>query len=178
MVQRREWPLRANCCRVRMQHRVHPRVGLFDHLIDLHEQAHRHVKAKRLRSLEIDDQLELGRPIDRQIGWLRALENPRGLDTGSAIGIPEAISVAHEATVPSHVTIDIDSWNCVLCRQRDELFAPICEERIARDDERADSILHHCRERGVDVDRGSGSQDNELQPDGACRLLQLRRLSR
>ena len=52
------------------------------------------------------------------------------------------------------------------------------KERIAADEERADAILHHGRERGVDVARGSGSQDNELQPDGACRILQLRRLSR
>jgi hypothetical protein len=27
---------------------------------------------------------------------------------------------------------------------------------------------------GVDVGRGSGTQENELQPDGACRILQLR----
>jgi Tripartite tricarboxylate transporter family receptor len=33
--------------------------------------------------------------------------------------------------------------------QRDELFAPIRKERIAADQERADAILHHGRERGV-----------------------------
>jgi hypothetical protein len=62
--------------------------------------------------------------------------------------------------------------------QRDDLFAPIRKERIAAGEGRADAILHHGRERGVDVARGSGSQENELQPDGACRILQLRRLSR
>src|SRR5262245_27710183 len=40
------------------------------------------------------------------------------------------------------------------------------------------SAVWHGRERGVDVARGSGSQENELQPNGACRILQLRRLSR
>jgi hypothetical protein len=61
--------------------------------------------------------------------------------------------------------------------QRDDMFAPIRKERIAAQEECADAILHHCCERGVDVARGRGSQDNELQPDGACRILQLRRLS-
>src|SRR4051794_36944729 len=31
--------------------------------------------AKRLGGLEVDHQLELGRLLDRQIGWLRAFEN-------------------------------------------------------------------------------------------------------
>src|SRR5262245_34326682 len=54
--------------------------------------------------------------------------------------------------------------------QRDDLFASIPKEWIAADEERTDAILHHGRERGVDVVRGSGSQENELQPDGACRI--------
>jgi hypothetical protein len=66
----------------------------------------------------------------------------------------------------------------VLRRQRDDLSVPIQKKRIAADEEPADSILHHGRERGVDLGRASGSQDNELQPDGACRILQLGRLSR
>ena len=61
--------------------------------------------------------------------------------------------------------------------QRDELFVPIRKERIAADEERANAILHHCHERGFNVACASGSQDNELQPDGAYRFLQLRRLS-
>ena len=35
----------------------------------------RHVEAERLRGLEVDDQLELGRLHDRQVGRLLALEN-------------------------------------------------------------------------------------------------------
>ena len=35
----------------------------------------RHVEAERLGGLEIDDQLELGRLLHRQVGWLLALED-------------------------------------------------------------------------------------------------------
>ena len=37
-------------------------------------------QTERLRGLEVDDQLELGALIDRQIGGLLALENPAGID--------------------------------------------------------------------------------------------------
>src|SRR5262245_45340474 len=116
----------------------------------------------------------------RQLGRLRAFENPPSMNAGPAIGVREAVSIDQEAAGASHLTsgIGIDGRNRILRCQRDELFAPSRKERIAADEERTDAILHHGRERGVEVAGGSGSQDNELQPDGACRILQLRRLSR
>ena len=44
------------------------------------EQRRRHGEAERLGGLEVDDQLELGRLLDRQVGGLRALENPADVD--------------------------------------------------------------------------------------------------
>jgi hypothetical protein len=40
---------------------------LFDHLVDAGEQRRRHGQAKRLRGLEIDDQIEFGRLLDWNI---------------------------------------------------------------------------------------------------------------
>ena len=54
-------------------------------------------EAERLGGLEVDDQLDFGRLLDRQIGGLLALENPAGVDAGLAIGIGNARSVAHQA---------------------------------------------------------------------------------
>src|SRR5438874_9405279 len=48
---------------------------LFDHLDGLLEQRGRHGEAERLGRLHIDDQLEFGRLLNRQIGRLGAFEN-------------------------------------------------------------------------------------------------------
>jgi hypothetical protein len=50
----------------------------------------RHREAERFRGLEIDDQLELGRLLDRQIGRLGALEDLPGVNAELAIGRSEA----------------------------------------------------------------------------------------
>src|ERR1700724_1626296 len=44
-------------------------------------------------SLEVNDQLELGRLHDRQVGWLLALKNPAGVDAGEVISSCEARSI-------------------------------------------------------------------------------------
>jgi hypothetical protein len=46
----------------------------FDHLVGAGEQLVRHVEAKRLGRLEVDDQLELGRLHDWQVDRPRAFE--------------------------------------------------------------------------------------------------------
>ena len=45
--------------------------GSFDHLVGGDEQARRHVQANRLRHDQVNDEIELSRPLDRTIGGLR-----------------------------------------------------------------------------------------------------------
>ena len=131
------------------------------------------VEAERLGGLEVDDQLELGRLLDRQIGRLGALEDLSGVNADLAIGSREARSIADQAAGRGEFAPLIDRRNGMACRQRHELLAPAVEERIGADDERAGMQLDEGREGGVDLAFGAGLQDMELQPLRARRLLHV-----
>ena len=60
-----------------------------DDLIGAGEDRGRHGQAERLRGLEIDDQLEPGRLLDRQIGGLCALQNPSSVYPLQTVYLPE-----------------------------------------------------------------------------------------
>src|SRR5262245_62709885 len=54
----------------------------FDHLVGQRQQLVRDFEAERLRGPDVEHELEFGGAYDREISWLLALENPRGIDAG------------------------------------------------------------------------------------------------
>ena len=58
--------------------------ALLDHLVGAGEDRLRHGEAEGFCGFQIDDEFELGRLLHWQIGGLRALEDPPGVDPGLA----------------------------------------------------------------------------------------------
>ena len=58
---------------------------LFDHLIGAREQCGWNRDAERLRRLQVDNQLDLGRLLHRQVGRLFAFQDAARVDAGKAV---------------------------------------------------------------------------------------------
>ena len=59
---------------------VHGCDDLLDHLVGAGEEGFGNGEADRFRGFDVDDELELGRLLDRQVGCLLAFENSAGID--------------------------------------------------------------------------------------------------
>src|SRR5262249_39590441 len=109
--------------------------ALFDHLVGTSEQSRRDNNPERFGRLQVDGELKLSRPQDRQIGRSLALKNAPAIDAGLANEVRKVRSVAHQPTGFDFLTIGVDCWQPMVRRQRDELYATAVEERIDIDDE-------------------------------------------
>src|SRR6266478_8134839 len=112
-----------------------------DHLIGAAEERNRYREAKRLGGLHVDDQLDLGGLLDRQVGGLLALENPASVDAGQTELVRTVASVAHQAAGGDKLAIGKNRGHRMADRQLGELFAPADEERIGGDQESTHSQL-------------------------------------
>src|SRR3954451_8589905 len=72
--------------------------ALFDHLIGTTEERPRYDQPKRVRGLQIDYQLELGRLLDRQIGRLGPAQDLVDVVAGSPQPVRRAWAVGHQPT--------------------------------------------------------------------------------
>ena len=80
---------------------------------------------ERLCGLEVDDEFELGRLYDRQVGGLLALEIFCGIHALQAIGIDNAGAVADEAACSRVIAIRIDRRNAVARCQSPNSICPV-----------------------------------------------------
>src|SRR5580704_958941 len=76
---------------------------LFDHLVGTTKDREWNSKAKGPGRLEIDDKLNLGHLLDRQVGWSLALENASSVDAHQTERLSQSPSVAHHAPVRDEV---------------------------------------------------------------------------
>ena len=89
------------------------------------------VEAERLGGLEIDDQLDFGGLLHRQVGRLLALEDAAGVDADHAIQVCNAGSVAHQAAGRDELAIRGNRRHRVAGCQCGELLR-FCQRRMCQ----------------------------------------------
>ena len=95
----------------------------FDHLVGAGQERLRHGQAKRLRGLEVDHQLELGRLLHRQVGRLLALEDAVDVAGRAAGRIGRIGPVGHQAAARGEGAERIDRGQTMTRGKRDNQLA-------------------------------------------------------
>src|SRR5215475_2672566 len=73
-------------------------IFLFDHLVGAGENRIRHGQAEGLGGLEIDDELEPGRQLDRQLARLGTIEDAIDIGGGTPVAVGEVLAVADQSS--------------------------------------------------------------------------------
>ena len=77
---------------------------LFDHLVGEGEQHGCYGEAKRPGGLKVENERELRRSQNWQLGWIRAAENLAGVVTSLSIPVGDIGAAAYQATSIDEVT--------------------------------------------------------------------------
>src|SRR6516164_7752633 len=133
-------------CRLCKPHRR----ASFDHLVGAGEHRQRNAEAECLCSLQVDDQFDLDRLLDRHLRRLFALEDSACINSSLAVTLSEARSIAHQPAGCRELPESEDRGKRMLGRKYDKLLFSCIEERVASHDDGPCSPLHQVCEGGVD----------------------------
>ncbi len=110
-------------------------------LVRSREKLRRKRKARLLGGLQVDDQLELGGPLHRHVGWLSALENSIHIEGGAAHYVRDTRPIGHEPTSVYKSSLVEHRWQPVLdCQVHDPFFRT---ERARQRDQSVCALYGH-----------------------------------
>src|SRR5689334_9828697 len=101
--------------------------GLFlDHLVGGRQEAPRHIEAERLGGLHIDDELILGRRLNRKVSWLLAFEDAVKVACRAYVGVDSRRPVGEETATIGEIAERIDRRQPESSRKRDDMVSMRC----------------------------------------------------
>src|SRR5215208_4712893 len=80
----------------------------FDYRVGAQQELSRYFEANRLGRLQVEDELEAGRCLDRQLARLGTFENTVNIRCGASIQVGDVYPVRHEAALDGHVAEGVD----------------------------------------------------------------------
>src|SRR6516225_9525097 len=115
------------CCRASSAGRAGA-WGSLDDLVGAANERERDREPERLCGLEVDDQLDFHRLLNRQVTQFGTFENSPCVDAHLPIGISKVRSIAHQAARSSELAIRINRGKGMTRREHDELIALVREK--------------------------------------------------
>ena len=114
--------------------------------------------------MPIDHKFELGRLQDRKVRGLGTLENAAGIHADLTNRIDNVGPVTHQQSgFDQHARRKARGYTLAHC-QRGKLHAAAGEEAVARDEKGIGTFTRKGGKGGVDLIRGGGIEENDVQP--------------
>src|SRR6516164_6869497 len=142
-----------------------------DHLVGEHLHGIGDNKSECLRGLYVDDKLELGWLLNRQVGRLLAIENAPDVNARLPRGIISAGTITHEAARHSWLTIGKAGRKRVKQRQLRDATGMIVEKRIAQNEEGIRLLLPEIIKSFLYLGFSAGVHEADLRAERLGRLL-------
>ena len=101
------------------------------------------------------------------------MEDSRDVDACLVLGVRKAGGIADQTARDGELPKREHRRDRVEARQRHQLIAAAIEKRAVREEKGFDSSLNERREGCIDLVFVAGVQEQQLQPERACRLSQL-----
>src|SRR5262249_25553543 len=119
----------AGQCQLRT-HAPQQTVGLFDQFVCAAGQRQWDSDAKRLGSIEVDDQLDFHHLLNRQAGRCGTFDNSPAVGPNLPIAFSNVGSIAYQAARSSELAVRINRGNRIPRRERDKSSGPVREQGV------------------------------------------------
>src|SRR5713101_7054140 len=151
---------------------------LLNDLIRPEQERLRNRQPEGLGGFEVDHQLELLRPLDRQLGGLRTVQDLRDEDARPAKGLSETGPVGQQAAGLSELGEERHRRQPLLTPEDRDAHSMVEDDRRREDDHRAGTVAARGLHRGIELGSGASLECLELDPKGFCRAFGHSKLGR
>src|SRR5437667_270799 len=133
---------------------------------------------ERLRGLQVDDQFEPRRLLNRKIRWLGTLQDPVDEGGGARLKTGRICVIGHQATGIDHGSVRVQPRQFVLGREVDHSLALSYEYALGRRKDSFGALPGSSVERGGKVIGGTNVADQQFHSQGVGRTFQFLYLGR
>src|SRR5262245_51122782 len=158
----------------RCQQALRSYTASLDHLVGEREQRRRNLETERLGGVRIDEKLDLGDLLNRQIGGLAALQDSPGIYAGLPVRFRGAAAIAQQPAGRDELARVEDRDHPMSDRQCSKPAASADVERIGSDHQSTGAQLGQLREGRVEIAVAPGLQEMKLEVESADRRARFR----